>query len=75
MSKLNPEDPEFVKKMHQYNKKFREYVSEYSRNGVLTKEEVLKLHVAREVALYYFYGDQTEEPEPTVVETTVKCGC
>lgn len=73
MSKLDPNSPDFIKKMHQYNKKFRDYVAECCRTG-RPKEEILELKLTREVALFYFYGDQTEEPD-TVVQTTINCGC
>ena len=72
MSKLNPEDPNFMKKMHQYNKKFRDYVAEACRTG-RSREEVLALKITREVALFYFYGDQTEEPD--VVTQTIVPSC
>ena len=62
MSKLNPNDALFIRKMYQYNRKFREYVNEFVRCGKYTKDEVLNLSIAREVCMYYFFGDQTEEP-------------
>jgi len=73
MSKLNPLDPNFIKKMYQYNRKFRSYVDNYIRSGRYSKEQILELHIAREVAMYYFYGDQTEEPD--VVQTVVVPSC
>ena len=73
MSKLNPQDPLFVKKMYQYNRKFREYVDGYIRSSKYTKDEILKFHLSRQVAAYYFYGDQTEEPEATQTIVTPSC--
>jgi len=73
MSTLNPEDPKFINKMYQYNKKFRDYVTESCRNGEHSKDEVLRTRIAHEVALYYFHGDNTEEPE--VVQSSVVPSC